>query len=319
MAVREFVTFAVPFQAAKVAEAGRILKGYAAVFDQPALSDDGPAKVVRPGAFKTSIGQRKTDGGFNVRVLFNHGRDASFGQIPLGIPVELREDSYGLWTETRLADTDLNRERIIPLVANGALSGMSVTVGIVRSSWSEDRSAVFYQELSLDEYGPVTFPLFEGTSALVAGRKLAEFADVDESDWDGPRAMRECSTAGDYGKICALDRGSDIEALTARFGLPHHYLAKAPIPNRKGVNAAWGALSGARTGSPMTGPGIEDARRHLESHRTQLGAEASRRPAGSTLRAAPTEAELDRLTRIQRIEREQARDAERFARLFSGG
>jgi HK97 family phage prohead protease len=320
MGIREFVSFAVPLEAAKVSQAGRTLKGYAAVFNQPATVEDGPSKIVRPGAFKASIGQRRTEGGYNVRVLFNHGKDQAFGALPLGMPSVIAEDPYGLYTETPLADTDLNRDRIIPLVASGALNGMSVTVGIIRSSYSDDRSIQYYDELSLEEFGPVTWPLFAGTSALVASRRSpAEFAEVDESDWDGPRAMRECETASDYGKICALDRGSDIEALTARFGLPHHYLSKAPAPNRQGVNAAWGALAGARTGSPMTGPGIPAARSHLESHRRTLGAETSAPPAGSTLGAALTGEGADRFTRILRIEKEHESARARFSKLFPEG
>ena len=92
--------------------------------------------------------------------------------------------------------------------------------------------------------------------------------------WDGAAALATCQTASDYASVCALDRGSDITALSARFGLPHHPSPGAP-PDRQGVAAAWNALNGGRTGEPMTGPGIAAARSHLERHRSELGIGAS--------------------------------------------
>lgn len=95
---------------------------------------------------------------------------------------------------------------------------------------------------------------------------------IDETAWDGAQAMSECDTAAEYGRICALDRGSDVTALTARFGLPHHYLSQAPTPNAAGVAAARNALAGGRTGTPMSGTGIPEARAHLEAHAAQIEA-----------------------------------------------
>jgi hypothetical protein len=102
-------------------------------------------------------------------------------------------------------------------------------------------------------------------------------AEVDRSAWDGNRALREATTAAEYDRICALDRGASITALRDRFGLPHHYLAKAPVPNVGGVRAARNALAGGRTGKPMTGAGIAEARAHLERHWDVIQAQSGAR------------------------------------------
>jgi Escherichia/Staphylococcus phage prohead protease len=117
-------------------------------------------------------------------------------------------------------------------------------------------------------------------------------ADVDNSAWDGNRAMREATTTAEYDRICALDRGASITALRERFGLPHHYLSKAPIPNVAGVRAARNALAGGRTGRPMTGSGIPEARAHLDRHWAAI--QAASRSASTTIehRSAPVALEL---------------------------
>jgi HK97 family phage prohead protease len=95
-------------------------------------------------------------------------------------------------------------------------------------------------------------------------------AEIDNSTWDAGRALRECETAADYAKVCALDRGAGISAPSERFGLPHHFLSEAPVPNANGVRAAAAALGGARTGSAMTGAGVAEARAHIERHMRQI-------------------------------------------------
>jgi len=93
---------------------------------------------------------------------------------------------------------------------------------------------------------------------------------VTDEFWDGAAAMKACTTSSDYESVCALDRGSSISALTERFGLPHHPSPGAEA-DRDGVAAAWNALNGGRTGEPMTGAGIPEARAHLERHRSAMG------------------------------------------------
>jgi len=100
--------------------------------------------------------------------------------------------------------------------------------------------------------------------------------------WDGAAALKTAETVADYKSICALDRGESITALSQRFGLPHHPRPGAP-PDRGGVAAAWAALAGGRTGTPMSGPGVGAARSHLASHRRAMGMGEATAAAEETL------------------------------------
>lgn len=105
-------------------------------------------------------------------------------------------------------------------------------------------------------------------------------AAIDNSAWDGNKAMTQCSSAADYNKVCAGKTAGD-PALRSSHKLPHHYLAKAPVPNAAGVRAAlqrFGATQGLTNSA--------EARRHLEAHMTTIQAqEASAFPKGDLYRA----------------------------------
>jgi phage head maturation protease len=105
-------------------------------------------------------------------------------------------------------------------------------------------------------------------------------AAVDNSAWDGNKAMTQCSSAADYNKICAGKTSGDA-ALRSSHKLPHHYLAKAPVPNAAGVQAALG-----RFGQTQGLTNSAEARRHLEAHMQTIQAqEASALPTADLYRA----------------------------------
>lgn len=107
-------------------------------------------------------------------------------------------------------------------------------------------------------------------------------AAVDNSAWDGNKAMTQCSSAADYNKICAGKTSGD-PALRSSHKLPHHYLAKAPVPNAAGVRAAL-----QRFGQTQGLTNSEEARRHLEAHMSTIQAqEASAMPKVDLYRALP--------------------------------
>jgi hypothetical protein len=123
-------------------------------------------------------------------------------------------------------------------------------------------------------------------AALNANVKEASMVDqatraaVDNSAWDGNKAMTQCSTAADYNKICAGKTSGDA-ALRSSHKLPHHYLAKAPVPNAAGVRAAL-----QRFGQTQGLTNAAEARRHLEAHMATIQAqEASALPTADLYRA----------------------------------
>jgi HK97 family phage prohead protease len=110
-------------------------------------------------------------------------------------------------------------------------------------------------------------------------------AEVDNSTWDAGRAMRECETAADYGKICAGKKAGD-PSLRASWALPHHYLSKAPVPNAAGVRNALARLPQTQG---LTNAG--QARSHLEAHMSQINPDyqAALATDGKLIARAPIE------------------------------
>ena len=163
----------------EVRDDGNTLVGYAAVFDSDTFIDSYEGRFVEriaKGAFKRTLKNR----GDRIKVLFNHGNDPSIGNMPLGKPSVIREDNVGLWVEVPLADTDYNRERIKPLLKNGALDGMSFRFAVPAGGdeWDDsgDVPVRTVREAKLFEFGPVTFPAYAAaTASLRADPRFVEF------------------------------------------------------------------------------------------------------------------------------------------------
>lgn len=146
------------------------LTGYAAVFNSDTTIDSWEGRFVEriaPGAFAKTLRDR----GNMVKVLFNHGFDPSIGDKPLGKPSVMKENSRGLYVEVPLDDTSYNRDLVASL-KSGALDGMSFRFSVVREEVDEssDLPVRTLRELKLYEFGPVTFPAYEATTAGVRAR-----------------------------------------------------------------------------------------------------------------------------------------------------
>lgn len=150
------------------------LTGYAAVFNEETIIDSWEGQFVErvaPGAFRKTLADR----GDRIKVLFNHGFDPSIGDKPLGKPSVQEEDERGLRVEVPLDDTSYNRDLVASL-RSGALDGMSFRFSVTREEWDDtdddDRALPIrtLKEVRLYEYGPVTFPAYEATTAGVRAR-----------------------------------------------------------------------------------------------------------------------------------------------------
>lgn len=147
------------------------LVGYAAVFGVDTVIDSWEGRFVERiahGAFRDTLKKN----GERVKVLFNHGFDPSIGDKPLGKPRTMREDRTGLWVEVPLDDTSYNRDLVASL-RSGALDGQSFRFSVNRESWAEPEGELpvrTIQAVTLYEFGPVTFPAYQATTAGVRGR-----------------------------------------------------------------------------------------------------------------------------------------------------
>jgi HK97 family phage prohead protease len=126
---------------------------------------------IAPSAFNKTIQENRA----GMRVLFDHGHDPHIGNKPLGVIEDLRVEDDGPHYEVPLFDTAYNRE-LLPGLKAGAY-GASFRFKVMREEFDKAPDKSDYNELGLPErtiteakvmeFGPVTFPAYEGATAGV--------------------------------------------------------------------------------------------------------------------------------------------------------
>lgn len=161
----------------------RIIDAYAAVFDDPAVIaewDGDFEESIGAGAFAKTIAEN----GSRVRAIFNHARTIDGApsdrfSMPYGTIARLEEDSRGLWSSVRMADTDLGRE-VYELARSGAITGMSfqgrvLQSNVRRATMPGQLDRVHVTEIALKEVGACVFPAYEGAGIVqVRARTVAD-------------------------------------------------------------------------------------------------------------------------------------------------
>lgn len=137
---------------------GGVLRGYAAVYDQPTArqKDYSGTESIARGAFDGLL-----DG--DVVATFNHDMSQVLGRTASGT-LRLSSDDHGLAFELDLPDTQLGRD-VRELVSRGDLRGMSFTAQVGKV----DRVAggvVHRQFGRLVDVSVVTSPAYEGTEVV---------------------------------------------------------------------------------------------------------------------------------------------------------
>ena len=122
--------------------------GYAAVFG----NKDSGGDIIEKGAFARTI---KED--FDrIKILSQH---ADF-ELPIGKPLELREDEKGLFIRGRISDTQKGRD-IRTLLKDGVLSELSIGYDAVEFEFDKDAGVRRLKELRLWEVSVVTWAMNE--------------------------------------------------------------------------------------------------------------------------------------------------------------
>jgi hypothetical protein len=150
-------------------EGGRLLEGYAAVFNSSTLIEGRTGQfeeVIAPGAFKKSLQER------SPVLMFEHGQHPLYGSMPIGSIQALSEDTTGLYLRARLFDNWLN-DPLIEAIGEGAIDGMSFRFETIRDTRDVSRTPELrtLREVKLYELGPVIFPAYADTT--LALRSLA--------------------------------------------------------------------------------------------------------------------------------------------------
>jgi HK97 family phage prohead protease len=303
--MRERLIMNLPRELASVETHGRMLEGYASAFNYPIESQERgqpQTTFVRPGAFTKTLQENRE----RIQVLFNHGHDPRYGELPIGTIRDLHEDSRGLKASVELHDGPDN-ENIRAALASGALRAMSIQFETMQESFNEDRSERYLEQLALWEFGPVTFPANAGAVATL--HSLLDFAP--EQHWDGAAALRSCSNAAEFRKI-AFERNNDSDPDTAaHWTLPHHPRPGAG-PDSGGVGAALAALSGARGGAPDLKQSVESVRSHLQAHQAESSSQDGRE--GTVLQDRPTWVTAEMLRRFEQAGNELIAEMARMSK-----
>lgn len=169
---------------------GNTMYGHFAVFDQwteiNSWFEGNFMERIAPGAFKKTIAENRP----NIRALFQHGHDPSIGDKPLGPVDVLREDTHGAYYEVPLLDARYVQEDVLPGLRAG-LYAASFRFQAMREEMADDPGVSAHnpkglpertlKELRLYEFGPVTFPAYEGATAGVRSA-----ADTPDSSTDAP-------------------------------------------------------------------------------------------------------------------------------------
>ncbi|MDG4750617.1 HK97 family phage prohead protease [Micromonospora sp. WMMD718] len=168
---------------------GRTVEAYAAVFDTPVEVKDRHGhymEVIDRNAFKRTL----SHGIGKVTVLYNHGMTmhgtpSDLGSVPIGRPLEIRQDGKGLFTVTRYNQSEM-ADAVLEAIRNGDIRGQSFRGQIFRSSPNgrvprakagQSLPTVVRHELGLVEYGPTPIPVYEA-AAITAVRSAQEIAEA---------------------------------------------------------------------------------------------------------------------------------------------
>jgi HK97 family phage major capsid protein/HK97 family phage prohead protease len=135
-----------------------------------------------PKAFAKTI----TENTPNMKVLFNHGRDPQIGDKVLGKIESLKDTETGPRAKVPLFDTSYNRDLVDALRAGEY--GSSFRFQVVREEFNSKPERSDYNpeglpertitEAKVMEFGPVTFPAYQGATAGVRSLTLDDLTPV---------------------------------------------------------------------------------------------------------------------------------------------
>jgi HK97 family phage prohead protease len=184
-------------------EDGPVMTGHFAVFDQwteiNSMWEGNFMERFVPGAFKKTIRESRD----KMRVLFQHGMDPQVGDKPLGPIRDLHEDEEGAAYEVPLLDAAYVRDQVLPGLQAG-LYGASFRFKVMREEVEDEPKASdsnphglqerTIKEAQVMEFGPVTFPAYEGASAGVRSLTDDFIMSCFRSDPERLREMFEQAT-----------------------------------------------------------------------------------------------------------------------------
>lgn len=204
MAIELRANFGVQVQARATDDKSQYLDGYAAVFNQRTKIWYFEEQIA-PGAFARAISEAQ-----DVRSLFNHDPNYPLGRTKYSTLV-LREDSKGLWTETRISKNNTKAADVYDHVQRGDVDGMSFAFTVRKQEWifqpegSDEMDLRIITEIgTMYDVGPVTYPAYEQTSVKVRDAAKAMHTEA-RGRWESRRVSIQVPAGFDF--VCREARG----------------------------------------------------------------------------------------------------------------
>ncbi|AWN24011.1 HK97 family phage prohead protease [Deinococcus irradiatisoli] len=265
------------------AEPEGVITAYAAVFG----SADSYGDVIQKGAFSKTIAERKD----KIKVLVNHD---GWSRLPVGKPLSMEEDNYGLLTTTKMSRTQMGQD-IYTLASEGAISELSIGYYALKAIYPDDdasRAAGIYRylnEIRLEEYSFLAVPSAH-PGAVITGiksgadlaREIKRWTAITEVNFS-TKAGRVLSAANAKKILTAL---SNLQDLVTSAGLDTEEEAA------DGTSEADAASTDASKSSrepPVHSPlltALQQKARQLETEGKGAGLLADLRRFGKTLGGA---------------------------------
>lgn len=156
---------------------GKVIKGYAAVFNTLTRINDRFQEKIAPGAFSESLAKN------DIRALWSHNSDLVIGRNKNG-SLKLREDEHGLAFENTLPDTQIGRDTF-ENVRSGLVTGVSFGFFVKKQSWEQGSDGAPHTRtleiVDLIEISPTAFPAYQQTH--VAARTSEDALKEIETSW----------------------------------------------------------------------------------------------------------------------------------------
>ena len=131
-----------------------IISGYASFFN----NKDSHGDIITKGAFTKTIQENKD----RIKVLWQHDL-----REPIGKPIDMIEDEKGLFTTSKISQTDIGKKAMI-LARDGVLNEMSIGFYPIKEDYDNQKQANMIKEIKLMEYSLVT----------LASNPMAQLTDV---------------------------------------------------------------------------------------------------------------------------------------------
>lgn len=141
---REYKAF--KFELEKADDESGEFSGYAAVFG----NEDSGHDVIQKGAFTKTLAEDFD----RIKILSQH----ETYDLPIGRPLELREDDKGLYIRGKISSTQKGRD-ILTLMRDGVLNELSIGYDAVVCEWDADAGVRYLKEIKLWEVSIVTWAM----------------------------------------------------------------------------------------------------------------------------------------------------------------